>query len=61
MLNDNYLFKLGRLVKNTYGVDADDQRLTDYDIGRVVMGMVLYLYNEQERDLRDQANGKGDL
>lgn len=57
MLEDKYLEKLGRLLRNTYGIQVEG--LSELHIGKTVVGMLLYLQSEQERDLRDEANGKG--
>ena len=56
MLDDKYAEKLGRLLRNTYAIKMEDQ--SDLAIGKTVIGTMIYLQSEQERDLRDEANGK---
>jgi hypothetical protein len=56
MLDDKYAEKLGRLLRNSYSIKMEDQ--SDLSIGKTIIGMMMYLQSEQERDLRDEANGK---
>jgi hypothetical protein len=55
MLNNDYLEKLGRMMRNTYNIETPSE-YGDFNIGRTVMGMILYLQNEQIRDMRETVN-----
>ena len=52
MMNDKNIEALGLVIKNTYFI-------TDYEpakIGKMVMNLVKYFEQEEERDLREKAN-----
>ena len=52
MMNDKNIEALGLVLKNTYFI-------TDYDaakIGKMVMNLVKYFEQEEERDMREKAN-----
>ena len=51
-MNDKNVEELGRVLKNTYFI-------TEYEpakIGKMVMNLVKYFEQEEERDLREKAN-----
>ena len=51
-MNDKNIEALGLVLKNTYFI-------TDYEpakIGKMVMNLVKYFEQEEERDLREKAN-----
>ena len=51
-MNDKNVEALGLVLKNTYFI-------TDYEpakIGKMVMNLVKYFEQEEERDLREKAN-----
>ena len=51
-MNEKNIEALGLVLKNTYFI-------TDYDaakIGKMVMNLVKYFEQEEERDLREKAN-----
>ena len=52
MMNEKNIEALGLVLKNTYFI-------TDYEpakIGKMVMNLVKYFEQEEERDLREKAN-----
>lgn len=52
MMNDKNIEALGLVLKNTYFI-------TDYEpakIGKMVMNLVKYFEQEEERDMREKAN-----
>ena len=50
---------LGRLVRIYMGLNADNMVKTDEKIGDAVLQFMDIVTNEEMRDARDKANGKG--
>lgn len=54
-LTDRYALRLGIALCKNFGIDSTDE----LEVGRFVQKMYQYYLREQERDLRDEANGRG--